>query len=125
MKMIHTPYSRQQAGHYSPGVLSQDTLYISGQLPRNPETQVIPEGMEAQTHQVLQNLNMVLEAAGLSRTSVVSVRIYLTHVQHWDVVNALYSQFFGEHKPARAVITVPELHYGCLIELEAVAEQGE
>jgi len=122
MKFVHTPYSKQQAGHYTPGIVSHGMLYISGQLPRNPATGEIPTGIQAQSRQVFANLELVLHSAGTSKNSVVSCRIYVSDIQLWDEINLEYANFFGNHKPARAVIPVSTLHYGCLLEMEAVAE---
>jgi len=125
MKFVHTPYSKQQAGHYTPGIVSQGMLYVSGQLPRNPATGEIPSGIQAQSRQVFANLELVLHSAGTSKNSVVSCRIYVSDIQLWDQINLEYASFFGNHKPARAVIPVSTLHYGCLLEMEAVAEMVE
>jgi reactive intermediate/imine deaminase len=125
MKFIHTPYSKQQTGHYTPGIVSQGMLYISGQLPRNPASGEIPSGIQAQSRQVFANLDLVLHSAGTSKNSVVSCRIYVSDIQLWDQINLEYASFFGSHKPARAVIPVSTLHYGCLLEMEAVAEMVE
>ena len=122
MKFIHTPYSKQQAGHYTPGVISQGVLHISGQLPRNPATGEIPAGIQAQSQQVFANLDLVLSCAGVCKNDVVSCRIYVSDIQLWDEINLEYAAFFGSHKPARAVIPVSTLHYGCLLEMEALAE---
>ena len=122
MKFIHTPYSLNQAGHYTPGIVSHGMLYVSGQLPRDPETGKIPEGVQAQTKQVFTNLELVLQSAGIGKAAVVSCRIYVSDIQLWDEINREYAAFFGDHKPARALIPVSTLHYGCLLELEAIAE---
>ena len=122
MKFIHTPYSLNQAGHYTPGIVSHGMLYISGQLPRDPETGKIPEGVQAQTKQVFANLELVLHSADIGKAAVVSCRIYVSDIQLWDEINREYAAFFGDHKPARALIPVSTLHYGCLLELEAIAE---
>ncbi len=122
MKFIHTPYSLKQAGHYTPGIVSHGMLYISGQLPRDPATGKIPEGILAQTRQVFANLELVLHSAGVGKEAVVSCRIYVSDIQLWDEINLEYAAFFGNHKPARALIPVSTLHYGCLLELEAIAE---
>lgn len=122
MKFIHTPYSLNQAGHYTPGIVSHGMLYVSGQLPRDPATGKIPEGVQAQTKQVFTNLELVLHSAGIGKAAVVSCRIYVSDIQLWDEINREYAAFFGDHKPARALIPVSTLHYGCLLELEAIAE---
>ena len=113
-------------GHYSPGVLGGNTLYISGQLPMDPDTdQLVTGGIEAQTHAALGNVERVLQAAGLSKENVALCRVYIPDVGLWDAVNEVYAAFFGEHKPARVVVPTGALHHGALVEIEAIAEKGE
>lgn len=114
--------TRRPAGHYSPGIICCGMLYVSGQLPIDPETGDRENGsIEAQTKLVLCNLDRILLAAGSRRELVVQTTIYLSDVNLWDKVNAVYAEFFGEHRPARAVVPTAPLHYGFLIELSACA----
>ena len=123
MKKIVPDYLAENKGHYSPGVVSNGMLYISGQLSIDPDTRSIPSGgLETQVQQALVNLDRVLREAGLSRDSVVLCRVYIADIEGWDIVNRVYAEFFGTHKPARAVVPVGRLHFGCLVEIEAVAE---
>ena len=123
MKLINTDYRVQNKGHYSPGVVSNGILFISGQLSLDPDTRKVAEGgIEAHLRQALKNMNRVLEAAGLSRGNVVQCRLYVADIEHWDKVNEVYAEYFGDHKPARIVLPVGKLHFGCLVEIEAVAE---
>lgn len=126
MKKIILDSSSKGGGHYSPGIVSNGMLYISGQLSIDPETRKVPEGgIVEHTALALRNVERVLVAAGLSRNDVVQCRIYITDIAHWDLVNEVYKAFFGDHKPARAVIPVSQLHFGCLVEIEAVAEMPD
>jgi len=70
----------------------------------------------------LYNLERVLTEAGLTKENVVQTRIYIPNVEHWGTVNQVYAEFFGNHKPARAIVPCRELHYGALVEIEAIAE---
>ena len=115
-----------KGGHYSPGVAAGGMLYISGQLPIDPATGKIAEGgIREQTRQALANVGRVLAAAGLGRESVVMCRVYISDMANWDAVNAVYAEFFGDHRPARAVVPTRELHHGALVEIEAAAEMPE
>ena len=115
-----------KGGHYSPGVIAGGMLYISGQLPIDPGTGKIAEGgIREQTKQALANVGRVLEAAGCRREDVVMCRVYISDMGNWDAVNEVYAEFFGAHKPARAVVPTRELHHGALVEIEAVAEMKE
>ena len=113
-------------GHYSSGVLVGNILYISGQLPIDPETGQLAAGdIEAQTKAALGNVERVLTAAGLAKTDVAMCRVYIPDMAYWDTVNDIYADFFGEHKPARVIVPTRELHHGALVEIEAMAEKRE
>ena len=98
-------------------------LYISGQLSIDPDTRKVPAGgIEEHAKLALNNVDRVLKAAGLTRNDVVQCRVYISDIDQWDIVNEVYAEFFGEHKPARIVVPVGKLHFGCLVEIEAIAE---
>ncbi len=107
--------------HYSNCIEHKDTLYISGQLPINPQDKSIPDGIENQTKLVLSKIDQILLATESHKSKVIQVRIYLSDINNWDIVNKLYADYFEEHKPARCVVPVPELHFGVLLEVELIA----
>ena len=121
MKIPTDPRIPSPAGHYSPVIEHGGALYISGQLPMDQATKEVPDGVEAQTKRALDNLENLLLAAGSDRDHVLQVRIYVSDIDLWDAVNRTYADWFGDHRPARAIIPCGELHFGCLLELEAVA----
>jgi 2-iminobutanoate/2-iminopropanoate deaminase len=121
MKIIQTPAMPPANGHYSQCIEHNGLLYLSGQLPRDPLTKEMPEGIEAQTRLALQNVQAILAAAGSSVPQIIQVRLYISDIALWDQVNAVYSEFMGAHKPARSVIPTRELHFGALIEVEVLA----
>ncbi len=122
MEIIFTENAPKPAGHYSQAVRYNGMLFISAQLPIDPESGEKKTGsIEEQTLQVLQNLEEILKEAGLSRSSVIKTTIYISEIALWKRVNNVYSKFFGDHKPARAVIPTRAFNYGFLIEIEAVA----
>lgn len=126
MKFITPDYKGENKGHHSVGVISNGMLYISGQLSIDPDTREIPEkDITLHTKLALNNIDRVLKEAGLERENVVQCRIYSTSMSYWDEINKIYAEFFGSHRPARVVVPVPELHFGCLIEIEAIAEIPE
>lgn len=123
MKKVAPAYLAENKGHYSPGIVSNGMLYVSGQLSIDPDTRLLPEGgIEAHARQALANLDRVLREAGLGRDSVVLCRVYIADMDGWDTVNRIYAEFFGTHKPARVIVPTGRLHFGCLVEIEAVAE---
>lgn len=122
IKKVETKYSVKDGGHYTPGMIYNDTLYISGQLSINPETGKVPEGgVKEEAKQALDNLRMVLEEAGVPKENVIQCRIYIPDVAYWPVLNEEYAAFFGSHKPARIIVPTNNLYNGCLVEIEAVA----
>jgi 2-iminobutanoate/2-iminopropanoate deaminase len=121
MKIIQSVNIPPANGHYSACIEHNGTLYISGQLPVDPATKKIPEGIEAQTKLALEKIDLILTEAGSSREKVIQMRIYISDIALWNKVNEAYTQFFGTHKPVRCVVPVGKLHYGCLIEAECVA----
>jgi len=121
MTRIETKYSRNAKGHYSPGILHNGILYISGQISLNQETKEKPVSFEDEVRQALDNVELVLKTAGLTKEKILMVRAYITSIELWDAFNNTYAEWFGEHKPARLVIPCGELHYGCRVEIEATA----
>ena len=123
MKEVRIKTKLQNKGHYVPGMVSGNTLYISGQLPVHHETGApMADGIAQQTKDALHNVELVLKAAGCQKENVVLCRVYIPDVSYWDTVNEVYGAFFGSHKPARVIVPTRALHNGALIEIEAVAE---
>ena len=122
MNIIQSSTLPKAGGHYSQCIEHNGTLYISGQLPVEWETRTIPESIEEQTELVLQHIDLVLQSSGAERRDVIQCRIYITDVEYWGKVNEIYASYFGDHKPVRCIVPVPALHYGCKIEIEAIAQ---
>lgn len=122
MKSIQFETDKKNPGHYSPGMISGNVLYVSGQLPVSPVDRSIPETFRDQVIRSLDNVERILEKAGLTKESVVMCRAYVAGIKNWDEFNIVYREWFGDHKPARVVVPVSELHYGALVEIECVAE---
>lgn len=118
--MVEHPEMPEANGHYSMCTEHNGFLFISGQLPLDEERR-IPEGIKAQTTLVLEKLKTILTAAHSGLDKLLSVRIYIPDVELWDQVNEVYAEFMGAALPARCVVPTGKLHYGCLIEIEAVA----
>lgn len=122
MKDLRTNDAPQPAGHYSQAIVHDGLVYVSGQLPIDPEREDKQVGsIEAQTEQVLRNLDAILKAANSDRDHVLKVTVYVSDIALWGRVNAVYARFFGDHRPARAVVPTRELHFGFQIEIEAIA----
>ena len=112
-------------GHYSHAVIAGGLVFVSGQLPITPAGERLNSaGFEEQARQCLANVQAALEAAGSGVAQLVQVRVYITSIGNWPAFNQLYKVWAGQSMPARAVVPVPELHYGFAIEVEAVGAVG-
>lgn len=121
MKIINTPGMPKANGHYSPCIQHNDVLYLSGQLPIDPVTKAIPKTIEEQTDLALKNVETIVNEAGSSKDQILQMRVYISNIELWGKVNNRYSAFFGDHKPVRSIVPTRDLHFGCLIEIEAIA----
>lgn len=114
------------SGHYTPGVISKGTLYVSGQPSIDPSTGKPAEGgIATETLCSLKRVESVVKAAGLTKDDIVICHIFMTDGSMWGEVNRVYKEFFGEHKPARVAVPCPPMHNGCCIEIDAIAEISE
>ena len=123
---IHTDKAPAAIGPYSQGVAAGSFVFVSGQLPLDPETGKFPEGIAAQTEQSIKNLREILLAAGTDLDRVVKTTVFLFDMNDFAAMNAVYQQAFGtENCPARAAIEVRRLPKDALVEIEAVAVIAE
>lgn len=120
-KIIATPEAPAAVGPYSQAVEAAGTLYISGQLPIDPATKAMPEGIRAQTEQSLKNIAAILEAAGYSKNDVVKSTVLLKDIADFGAMNEVYAGFYTENPPARVAYQVAALPMGALVEIETVA----
>lgn len=122
MEQILTPGAPKPGGHYSQAIVHNGLVYVAGQLPIDPETgEKLTGSIEEQTERVLKSMAAILEAAGSGIDRLIKVTVYVSDIGLWDRVNAVYTEFMGESRPARAVVPTRELHYGFLIEMDAIA----
>ncbi|RWX20448.1 RidA family protein [Rhizobium hidalgonense] len=119
---VNTDRAPSPAGHYVQAKLAGQHLYISGQLPIRPDGTSLPDDrFETQARQAIDNMLAVLEAAGGSPDDLIRVTAYIVGVSNWPSFNQVYAARLGEARPARTVVPVPELHYGYLVEIDAIA----
>jgi len=122
MMEIITSNAPQPAGHYSQAIVHNNIIYVSGQLPIGLGGREKTVGsIEEQTELALKNLAEILKAAGSNVKQVIKTTIYISDIELWSKVNAVYSRFFGEHRPARTVVPTTKLHFGFQIEIDAIA----
>jgi reactive intermediate/imine deaminase len=126
IERISPPGAPAPRGPYSPAVRAGDTIYVSGQIPIDPVSgQVISGDVGTETRQVLNNIKSILEGCGASISQVVRCGVYLIDAADFQAMNAVYSEFFGEAKPARTTIIVASLPLkGAKVEIDAVAYVG-
>lgn len=126
MRRIETPGAPLPAGHYSQGVVHNGVVYVAGQLALDPETRAVVEGgIYEQTVRTMRNVEAVLVAGGSSLGRLLSVTIWITDHAFWGEVNRAFADVMGEHRPARAIVPVPALRAGCLVEIQATAAAGD
>lgn len=122
MKAIKTDKAPKALGPYSQAILTGSNLYISGQIAINPETgMMVTDTIEAETEQIMNNIEAILEEARLNFTFVVKTTIFVTDIQYFDAVNGIYAKYFKENPPARSFVQVANLPKGAHVEIETIA----
>ncbi len=123
MQPITSKQAPEAVGPYTHAMRVGSLIFCSGQIPLDPETKaLVPGGIREQTQQVLKNITAVLEAEGLTLGHVAKSTVYMTDLKDFAVVNGLYAEAFGDHKPARSTVQVAALPLGALVEIEVIAE---
>ena len=120
-KIIASPLAPKAVGPYSQAVEAAGTIYVSGQLPIDASTGRMPEGIEAQTRQSLDNLGHILREAGYDYSNVVKTTVLLQSIGDFAAMNAVYAGYFTSEMPARICFEVAALPMGALVEIDAVA----
>lgn len=122
LKPVDVPNAPKPVGPYSSAMIVGNLVYVSGQSGRDPVTDAVADDIEAQTEQVLTNIRTILEAAGSSLSKVVRCGVFLTDMNEFRRMNAVYERMFAGHKPARTTVAVSELPGpGLRVEIDAVA----
>jgi len=124
-KTIQTDNAPQAIGTYSQAVRTGSTVYLSGQIPLQPDTmELVGDDMEAQIRRVFDNLAAIAEATGGSLADVVKLNVFLLDLAHFALVNEIMAEYFRKPYPARAAVGVAALPRGALVEMDAVMELG-
>ncbi|THB22250.1 RidA family protein [Providencia sp. MGF014] len=122
IECVNAPTLIAPKGHYSHCVTANGLVFISGQLPVDKlGNAVIDVSFQEQALLVLDNLQACLDAVNCSKAQLVQVRVYIADMENWPLFNQVYANWIGDHRPARAVAGVAELHFGAALEIEAVA----
>ncbi|KAI0325428.1 YjgF-like protein [Cubamyces sp. BRFM 1775] len=121
LSLISTPNAPAAVGPYTQAVRVGDLLFLSGSLGLDPATgKMVEGGVEAQARQALKNMKAIIEASGSEVGKVVKTTVFLHSMDDFKAVNGVYSEFFGEHKPARSAVQVARLPLDALFEIEAI-----
>ena len=122
MKQISTNKAPAAIGPYSQAIVSGNILFCSGQIPLDPETGAIPEGVEAQAEQALTNVKNLIESAGGKIDNVVKTTVFIKNMDDFGKINEIYAKYFTEPFPARSCVEVARLPKDVLLEVEAIVE---
>ncbi len=121
-EIIATEKAPAAIGPYSQGIKANGFVFTSGQIPLDPTTGAFPDGITAQTKQSLTNVKAILEQAGTSLDKVIKATVFLSDMNHFAEMNAVYSEFFGTtNPPARSAVEVAKLPKDALVEIEVIA----
>lgn len=120
-KVVKTNKAPGAIGPYSQGIDIGNMIFFSGQIPLDPETGVMLEGIEAQTRRALDNVKGLLESQGLTFKNVVKTTVFLDNIDDFTTMNGIYAEYFEEPYPARSAVEVAKLPKGALVEVEVIA----
>jgi len=122
-QVIYTKDAPAALGPYSQGIKAGNTLYVSGQLPINPQTGELYKGgdIKEETKISLQNVKAILEAGGGTLNDVVKCTVYIKNMDQFSLINEMYAEFFSENKPARVCVEVARLPKDANVEIDAIA----
>ena len=121
MKIIETDNAPKAIGTYSQAVKVNGFLFISGQIPLDPSTMELVEGIENQINQVFENINQILKADGMDFSNIVKLSVLLDDLSHFEKVNEIMASIFSKPYPARAAYEVSKLPKGSSVEIETIA----
>ena len=119
--VLSTPHAPAAIGPYSQGIRAGNLIITSGQIPVDPLTGAIPEGIEAQTRQAMENVLAVLAEAGATAENIIKTTVFLKNMDDFAAMNGVYASFFAADPPARSAVEVARLPKDCPIEIEAIA----
>ena len=120
-RVIHTENAPKAIGPYSQAIEANGMLFISGQIPVNPATGTVPEGITAQTEQVLKNVEAILKEAGYGFENVIKTTCLLSDIANFKPMNEVYAKYYTKDCPARAAFALKDLPMGVLVEIETIA----
>jgi 2-iminobutanoate/2-iminopropanoate deaminase len=121
MQVVNTTEAPAAIGPYSQGIIVNNMLYTSGQIPLTAEGEMVNGDVKEQTHQVFKNLQAILSASGATLDTVVKATVFIKDMNDFAAVNEVYGEYFSTHKPARSCVEVARLPKDALVEIEVIA----
>nr|WP_294903315.1 RidA family protein [uncultured Lacibacter sp.] len=121
MKKIYPEAMPTPKGYYSPGIVHNGTVYVSGQLPINEKGEPQTGSIEDEVRQCMKNIEIILKASGSDLHHILKVNVFIADIANWPKFNQVFAEIMGEHKPARIVVPCNQLNYGCGIEIDCIA----
>ena len=116
------PYPK---GYYSPAVVHNRTVYVSGQLPLNEKGEPQIANIEDEVRQCMKNIETILKASSSSLQHILKVNVFIADISNWPEFNRVFAEIIGDHRPARIVVPCNQLNYGCGIEIDCIAAVAE
>ncbi len=112
-------------GYYSPAIVYNQTVYVSGQLPLNEKGEPQIASIEDEVRQCMKNIEIILKASGSSLQHILKVNVFIANISNWPKFNQVFAEIMGTHRPARIVVPCNQLNYGCGIEIDCIAAVAE
>jgi 2-iminobutanoate/2-iminopropanoate deaminase len=125
MKKIFPESMPVPKGYYSPAVVHNNTVYVSGQLPINEKGEPQLNSIEDEVRQCMKNIEIILNASGSNLQHILKVNVFLADISNWPIFNQVFAEIMGDHRPARIVVPCNQLNYGCGIEIDCIAAVAE
>lgn len=125
MDFVSTDHAPKAIGPYSQATITDGLIFTAGQIALDPATgEIVAGGVTEQTERVFANLRAILEAAGADLGAVVKATVFLTDMNDFKAMNAVYAEAFGDHRPARSTVAVAALPRGVAVEIDVIARRG-
>jgi 2-iminobutanoate/2-iminopropanoate deaminase len=121
MKKIFPESMPIPKGYYSPAIVHNGTVYVSGQLAINEKGEPQISSIEDEVRQCMKNIETILQASGSDLQHILKVNVFIADISNWPVFNQVFAEIMGEHRPARIVVPCNQLNYGCGIEIDCIA----
>lgn len=125
MKKIYPETMPVPKGYYSPAIVHNKTVYVSGQLALNEKGEPQIASIEDEVRQCMKNIETILIASGSSLQHILKVNVFIADISNWPKFNQVFAEIMGEHRPARIVVPCNPLNYGCGIEIDCIAATAE